>query len=144
MSFSVFSANFHFGSTEDLLRKRNLEEGGKVQQAIDRSVIRLSIPYVPMRDGVLMQSAYTATQIGSGRVVWPGPYARFQYYGMVMTTADGRVWARSGEKKPVVTTRPLNHDKTKHDLAGPFWVERMKADRGEDIVKEAKSVAGIK
>ena len=144
MSYSVFKADFNFGDAQDLLKRRNLEQGGKVQQTIDRTVIRYCIPYVPMQDGVLMQSAYTATRIGSGKVVWSTPYARFHYYGKVMTTEDGRVWARAGEKKPVVTNRDLNHDKTKHPLAGPFWFERMKADRINDIVKEAKSVAGIK
>lgn len=144
MSYTVVSAEIRMNTVDQILSKRGLNKGGRVQMAIDRSVIKYCMPYVPKDTGILESSPYTASVIGSGKVVYPGPYARFHYYGKVMTTEDGRVWAHAGEKKPIVTNRDLDHDKTQNPLAGPFWFERMKADRLNDIVKEAKSVAGIK
>ena len=70
-------------STASLLAKLNLEAGGKVQQVIDKSVIDYCIPYCPMETGTLAKSAYTATRMGSGEVVYPGPYAHYLYYGEV-------------------------------------------------------------
>lgn len=130
--------------TASLLKAKNLEKGGRVQQAIDKAVIDWNLLYCPMATGTLARSAYSATQIGSGKVVYPGPYARFQYYGKVMTDENGRVWVRKGEKKPIVTERDLIYSTDLNPLAGPFWFERMKADHKDDILREAKSVAGIK
>ena len=70
-------------STAEMLRKYNLESGGFVQQTIDKSVIDYSLLYAPWETGMLAKSAYGATQIGSGKVIYPGPYAHYQYYGEI-------------------------------------------------------------
>ena len=73
---TTLKANFHWNrGTADMLRRCNLETGGKVQQVIDKSVIDYCLQYVPMATGTLGKSAYTATTIGSGKVTYPGPYA---------------------------------------------------------------------
>ena len=89
----------------------------------------------------LMQSAYAATDLSGTEVVYPGPYAHFQYIGLVRTTEDGRVWANAGEEKPILTDRELVHSTDVNPLAGPYWFERMKADHLDDIIEEAKKVA---
>ena len=122
-------------STAEMLRKFNLESGGKVQQAIDKAVIDQSMPYVPMDSGTLAKSAYGATQIGSGKVIYPGPYAHYLYFGMVYGPSfpifedDSGVptkWrSRKGIKKHP-TGKFLKYKTTdQNPNAGPFWIERM-------------------
>lgn len=135
------------------LERLNLQSGGLVQQVIDKAVIDWSIPYCPMETGALAKSAYTATQIGSGRVVYPGPYAHYLYYGEVYGPNIPIFDDDSGEptgffsppgQKKHPTGRELHYNTDLNPLAGPFWFERMKADHLNDIVKEAKSVVGSK
>lgn len=138
---------------QELLRRFNLESGGKVQQVIDKAVIDFNLQYVPWETGTLGKSAYTATQIGSGKVVYPGPYARYLYYGEVYgpnipVFEDGsgeptRFFSPPGQKKHP-TGRELQYAKDLNPLAGSYWLERMKADHLNDIIQEAKDAAGTK
>lgn len=140
-------------NTAAMLRKYNLESGGLVQQTIDKTVIDYNLVYAPWETGALAKSPYGATQIGSGKVVYPGPYAHYQYYGEIYgpnipvfeddTGIPTRFFSPPGQKKHP-TGRSLNHATDVNPLAGPFWFERMKADRLQDIVEEAKNVAGFK
>lgn len=139
--------------TVAMLKKFNLEKGGLVQQTLDKTVIDYNLAYAPWETGSLAKGAYEATQIGSGKVVYPGPYAHYQYYGEIYgpnipvfednTGIPTRFFSPPGQKKHP-TGRPLEHATDVNPLAGPFWFERMKADRMQDIVQEAKDVAGIK
>lgn len=83
MSHGVFRVKVVFSGGDDLLRRFHLEEGGLVQQAIDKSVIDWNLQYCPWETGSLAKSAYAATVLGNGKVVYPGPYARYLYYGEV-------------------------------------------------------------
>ena len=138
-------------NTPDLLAKFNLEKGGLVQQIIDKAVIDYCLPYCPMDSGVLAKSAYAATQIGSGEVVYPGPYAHYMYYEEVYGPNIPIFDDDSGEptgffsppgrtKSP--TGRKLQYSTDLNPLAGAFWAERMKADHINDIVKEASAGVG--
>ena len=127
---------------DDLLVRCGFQKGGPVQCLIDERVLEYSWPYVPAGPRrILEDSAGPTTEIGSGRVIWNTPYARYQYYGVVVTDEQGRTFVGPGEKKPVVTNRPLKHDTAQNRLAGPFWVERMKADHMGDILDEARKRA---
>lgn len=150
---TVIKAHFNWGGSDSLLRQKNLEKGGLVQKTIDKSVIDWNHQYCPMDSGVLADSPYSATVIGSGRVVYPGPYARYLYYGEVYGPNIPVFEDDSGEptrffsppnQKKHPTGRSLQFRTDKNPLAGPFWFERMKADHTDDILKEAKEVAGIK
>jgi len=133
-----------------LLRRFNLESGGKVQQVIDKSVIDYNKPYVPMETGALANSAYGATEIGSGKVIYPGPYAHYQYYGEVYgpnipvfddnSGTPTRFYSPPGQKKHP-TGRALQYKTDTNPLAGAYWFERMKADHLQDIIREAEAVA---
>ena len=126
----------------DLLNEYGIEPGGRVQGAIDQAVIDYSTPYVPASPNHTLEfSAQLTTIIGSGEIIWNTPYARYQYYGKVMTDELGRTWVGPGEKKPIVTNRPLNYDQSQNALAGAFWFERMKADRLNDILDVARYAA---
>ena len=125
----------------DILAHFGLEDHGRVQKAIDNAVIRYTAPYWAADTGILKDSATTATDVGSGIITYPGPYAHYMYYGVLYTDELGRVFVGKGEKKPVNTGIPLNYKKDVNPLAGSFPFERMKADHLEDILEEARRVA---
>ena len=141
------------GSTEAFLQAHHLEKGGLVQKAIDKACIDYSLQYVPWETGTLGKSACIATVLGSGRVQYPGPYARYLYYGKVMgpnipvfeddSGVPTRFYSPPGRKKHL-TGADLQYSQDVNPLAGPFWFERMKADHKDDILREAKHVAGLK
>ena len=134
-----------------LLEKYNLQSGGKVQQVIDNLVISYNEMYVPWDTGTLAASPRAVTVIGSGEVIYPGPYAHYQYYGEVygpniwnedqhIKNAPSPYFSPPGQKKHP-TGRELQYDTSTNALAGPYWFERMKADHIDDIVEEARKVA---
>ena len=134
-----------------LLEKYNLQSGGKVQQVIDNLVISYNEMYVPWDTGTLAASPRAVTVIGSGEVIYPGPYAHYQYYGEVygpniwnedqhIKNAPSPYFSPPGQKKHP-TGRELQYDTSTNALAGPFWFERMKADHVDDLVEEARKVA---
>ena len=139
--------------TSDMLAKFNLEAGGLVQQVIDKSVIDWDLLYCPWETGTLAKSPYSVTDIGSGEVVYPGPYARYLYYGEVYGPNIPIFEDDSGEpvgffsppgQKKHPTGRPLEYSTDTNPLAGAFWFERMKADHLDDIIEEAKAVVSDK
>lgn len=117
-------------------------------------MIKYCAAYTPYLTGALASSPYNVTEIGSGEVVYPGPYARYLYYGEVMgpniPNIDGEIpkapqpfFSPKGEKKHL-TGKKLTYSTEKNPLAGPFWDRRMAADRLQDIIEEAERVAGDK
>lgn len=109
-----------------------------VQGYIDSEVIRLMTPYTPMRNGILYKSAALGTTIGSGLIIQVAPYARYQYYGILMVSRiTGSSWAKQGESK-VLTNKPLTYRTDRHPLAGKMWFERMKADKKDIIFRGAR------
>lgn len=139
-----FNGRLEMKGIGQLMKERGLQDSGAVQKFIDSEVIRLMSPYVPMQNGLLDKSATLSTVIGSGLVQQNTPYARFQYYGKVMVDPEtNSPFASKGVKK-VITDKDLVHDKSQHPQAGPFWFERMKADKKEDILEGARKVAGAK
>lgn len=128
-----------------MLRKRNLEKAGKVQLDLDAAVIRYAIPYCPFDTGTLANSPLSAST--PGKVIYPGPYAHYLYYGKVYGPSfpifedDSGVptkWrSRRGVKKHP-TGKDLTYRTGTHADAGPFWIERMKADHIKDILEEVR------
>ena len=122
----MFELDMHFDgdlTMDALLAMCGLEDHGPVQMCIDRAVIDYMNPYWAYDTGALVESAYSATDIGSGRIVYDTSYAHEMYYGV---RDDGR---------------PVNYRTEKHPQAGPFPFERMMADHYNDILEEARNVA---
>lgn len=117
------------------------ESGGAVQKALDKAVIDNMLPYWAWDTGTLARSAYAASDIGSGVIIYPGPYAHYQYYGVLYTDELGRTFVGPGESKPVNTGIPLNYKKDVNPLAGAYPLDRMKADRMDDILEEVRAFA---
>ncbi|WP_101698502.1 hypothetical protein [Clostridium minihomine] len=89
----------------------------RAQQYVDREVLRLSTPLIPIRSSMLIKSGQLGTVPGSGLVRWIAPHARKQYYD----TAE---------------SRPYDPQR------GAFWFERMKAIYSTQIMNGAKKIAG--
>lgn len=104
-----------------ILRNRGLESSGRVQQYVDKEVLRLSDPYIPFLTGQLKNSGTLHTVIGSGLVMYRTPYAARHYY---MNSGHGVEGTAYG------------------GLRGSYWFERMKADHKQDILRGAVAVAG--
>ena len=137
-----------FTDVNALLEKVGLNRGGRVQRTIDQKVIDYCQPYVPASpDRTLEFSAQLSTEIGSGQVVWSTPYAHYQYMGIVYGPNIPEIdpetgvllgfWSIPGKKKHP-TDKRLTYDQEQDHLAGPYWFERMKADRLNDILEEAR------
>lgn len=119
----------------------NNERFTNVQKFVDSEVMRYMVPYTPMRSGFLMKSPVLGTKIGSGRIFYASPYARFQYYGYVMVSrVTGSPYARQGESK-VKTNRMLHYNLKRHPKAQRLWFEVMKQDKKEALLRGAQRIA---
>lgn len=79
----MFTSKFTINPTSDLLKKRGLEDHGRVQKFIDKEAIRIMTPYTPKENSDLIRSATKLTDIGSGIIRQGGaiaPYGRKWYY----------------------------------------------------------------
>jgi hypothetical protein len=112
-----------FNSNSEIIKQRGLENGGKVQKAIDSEVLLRSDPYVPFRTGALKKSGILGTKIGSGEVIYNAIYADKQYYH---NAGKGNQGTATG------------------GLRGRFWFERMKTQHLDDILNTAKKACGGK
>ena len=88
-------------------------------------------PFVPMKTGSLMVRTRIHPdyrgEIEGNAIVYPGPYARFLYYGKVMVDPNtGSTYAPKGGTK-VVTDRNLVFNHTAHPQAQAHWCEASKA-----------------
>lgn len=80
-------------------------------------------PFVPMLTGSLTQR----TRVVDNTVIYPGPDARFLYYGKVMVDPNtGSTYAPKGGTK-VVTDRDLVFNQIMHPQAQAHWGEASKA-----------------
>jgi hypothetical protein len=94
-----------------------LKPGGEVQVFIDTEFIKHCDPYVPRDTGMLADSAWLSTDIGSGQIVYNTPYAEKVY------------------KSPELNFQGA-------PMRGAFWATRMWADRGDQIMDGAAIIAG--
>ena len=120
-----------------ILRSRGMGTDNRVQRMLASDVGRLSKPYVPKLNGRL-SSGYIVADDGS-TLTYPGPYAHYQWVGEVMgpnvfTKNGWRSMAKKGEKR--YTGRMMTHT---DPMRGPNWVERMLADRRDDLVRALKA-----
>ncbi len=71
---------FTIKPTEQLLRERGLQKGGKVQKFIDSECIRHMDKYTPFQTGFLKRSVILGSVIGSGILRYIASYSRSVYY----------------------------------------------------------------
>lgn len=105
----------------------------KAEKNLAAQVMKDTDKFVPALTGSLAQRAH----IEESTIVYPGPYARFLYYGKVMIyEPTGSTWAPKFEHK-VVTGRDLVMGKSMHPLATSHWFEVSKAANLEKWLRVA-------
>lgn len=127
--------------------KATNEDFHRAQRFVDSECIRYMDKYTPMRTGALIRSATLGTKIGSGRIVYNSPYARYQYYGEIYgpnipVYKDGELmgWFSPPKKHP--TGREITYSRDKHPNAQKLWFEAMKSEKGNAIRRGAEKIAG--
>lgn len=125
---------------QTIYRELGLEERGKVQQFLGKTVADNLKEYVSHKSGTQETSTYPIN--GGKQVIINVPYARFQAGGKVMVGVKSRSpWARRGERKVVVSKNLTYHN---NRLRGSHPFERMKADKGQSILNQtAKYARGL-
>lgn len=119
----------------------------RAEHAVAQKAMTDTEPYVPMLTG----SLNTRTRVVNNAIVYPGPYARYLYYGKVMvdsetgrtamhfTDKDGNeVFRHRKGAKLVPIDRDLKINRSHHRLAQSHWFEASKAQNLDKWVKEAK------
>ncbi len=127
--------------------KATNEDFHRAQCFVDSECIRYMDKYTPMRTGALIRSATLGTKIGSGRIVYNSPYARYQYYGEiygpnipVYKDSELMGWFSPPKKHP--TGREITYSRDKHPNAQKLWFEKMKSEKGDVIRRGAERIAG--
>ena len=105
----------------------------RTEEKLAQKVAADTEQYVP----ALNLSLANRTQVVGNAVIYPGPYARYLYYGKVMVykdppvlrprKKDGKmVLSHYGQTKYPIDV-PLKFNKSKHKNAQAFWFEASKA-----------------
>lgn len=135
-----------FISPQKLKRELGVEIGGHVQKAVDAAVIRECFPYVPFDEGILAGSANTATEVGSGEVVYDTPYARYLYYGEVYgpnipIVENGVIVGYWSPPQKHPTGKRIKYSTDKNPQAGSHWFDRAMADHKDRVLEAAQHAA---
>lgn len=109
----------------------------EAQRWLGNQVLHDCKAVMPLLTGSMQQRSYVSDN--GSEVVFPGPYARFQYGGKVMVDpVTGSPWARAGAKK-VLTDRPLTYSRAD---ATDHWFDTAKAQHGDSWIQGVKDRAG--
>lgn len=111
-----------------------LKEGcSRAEHIVAVQVQKDTSPYVPFLTGSLDQR----TRVDGNEIIYPGPYARFLYYGKVMVDPEtGSTYAKKGATK-VLTDKNLEFNKAGHNQAQSYWFEVSKAENLKKWIRAA-------
>lgn len=124
-------------SIDEAIAKKLAVASTKAEHAVAVQAAKDTSPYVPMLTG----SLNLRTQVVGGTIIYPGPYARYLYYGKVMVdsvTGKGPMhfidkmgneqikFRKGATLKP--TDRDLKYTKSEHPQAQDHWFEASKAE----------------
>lgn len=111
LKFSVKADGF------DALQEKLAQACTKAEHIVATQVRKDTSPYVPFLTGSLDQR----TMVDGNAIIYPGPYARFLYYGKVMVDPEtGSTYAPKGGTK-VLTDKTLcsrHPDTRRHNRTG--------------------------
>lgn len=117
----------------DAVKEAIAEACTRAEHVLAEQMEKDTQPFVPALTGSLTQR----TRVVGNTVIYPGPYARFLYYGKVMVDPNtGSTYAPKGGTK-VVTDRNLVFNKTMHPQAQAHWFEASKAQNLDKWVRVA-------
>ncbi len=117
----------------------------KLESAMTWQIMKDTARFVP----ALTLSLTNRTRVIGNTIVYPGPYARYLYYGKVMVNAAtgkgpmyipevGYRWPRGAILKP--TNRNLQFTKTVHRDATDHWMDISKQQNMKKWEKMAKRI----
>lgn len=130
----------------EALRKKLAEAGPKAAHAVAVQIAKDTEPYVP----ALTKSLANRSQAVENMVIYPGPYARYLYYGKVMVTSSGKGPMHFKDKqgndvimfpkgsKLHATNKDLVFTTSVHPLAQSEWFEASKAQNKDKWVEVAE------
>lgn len=109
--------------TGKILRKYGLGESKEAQRFLAEDVERKCQSYVPMSAGSGAHMV-NAARVTDDSIIYPGPYAHYQYVGEVM----------AGRAPKHYTGRDIDY----HDspMRGKQWDKRMMADHGKEVEQD--------
>lgn len=117
----------------EALAHKLAEASTKGEHVVAIQVQKDTSPYVPFLTGSLDQR----TRVDGSQVIYPGPYARYLYYGKLMVDpATGSSYAPKGATK-VLTDKNLVFNKASHANAQAHWFEASKAENLEKWIRVA-------
>lgn len=116
--------------------KQKLSQGcTKAEHIVAVQVRKDTSPFVPASGAPAGMD--TRTKVDGAMVIYPGPYARYLYYGKLMVAPEtGSSYAKKGGTK-VVTDKDLVFSKAMHAQAQSHWFEASKAQNLDKWVQVA-------
>ncbi len=112
------------------------EPASRAEHILAIQAAKDTTPYVPALTGSLSNR----TKVQGGTIIYPGPYARYLYFGKLMVDPEtGSPWASKGATKKL-TDRDLVFNQTMHPMAQDHWFEASKAvnmDKWERVAGKA-------
>lgn len=125
--------SMHFGGME-AIKDKLAESCTRAESIVGQQVIKDTAPFVPALTGSLT----IRTRLDGNKIIYPGPYARFLYYGKVMVDPQtGSTFAPKGGTK-VLTNRDLVFSKAMHPQAQSHWFEVSKAQNLDKWIRIAE------
>lgn len=130
----------------DAMMRKLSQAGPRAVHALANEVAKDTEPFVP----ALTKSLVNRTRVVENQIIYPGPYARYLYYGKVMvdaTTGKGpmRIVSKDGSEiirfhkgatlKP--TEKPLKIQQSVHKNATDHWFDASKAKNLEKWVRSS-------
>lgn len=123
----------HFGGME-AIKDKLAESCTRAESILGQQVIKDTAPFVPALTGSLT----IRTRLDGNKIIYPGPYARFLYYGKVMVDPQtGSTFAPKGGTK-VLTNQDLVFSKAMHPQAQSHWFEASKAQNLDKWIRIAE------
>ena len=136
------SAYLEMNSIHKILQDKGLDPGGDVQMFHTQNVLRRIVKYMPFKTGMTIKVTIAQTNVRKPYIITNTPYAQYLYRGKVMVDSKtGKGPANIPSVGPryrkgttlKATHRPLEYNKSKNPLAGPYWDRRLKAAEGEAL-----------
>ena len=137
-----FDTSINLPSANQMIEELGLQERGPVQQFFTNEIWRLADEYVPMDSGNLKNDVI----VEPDKIIYSSIYAKYQWYGNLMVDPQYLVGAFLITKHGIINgfySRPgvpkiMDPEGKKinnfNGLRGPYWAERMWADRQNEII----------
>lgn len=139
----MWNIDVKMDGADKILQNHGLGYGGNAHRFLTNELMRLSDPYVPMRNSALKSSARMSNE--GDAIIYNTPYARYMWYGKVMVdpktqkacmvftdkkTGNVVFYSKPNVKK-IVTDRDIRY--RSGGLRGARWVERCWIDNKNNI-----------